>query len=233
MTNFNFKISSILVAGEFISNNFRKGFPLLKTALRTTLFRTGWYSDDHDELERIYRTLKDPWNFETSQYEQDRLNLLLEVVAQYPHESILEIGCAEGLFTDMLKEISGRVVAIDVSRTAIARAQKRSPTPQYMVASLEEFKADEKFDMVICAETLYYIKDIPGAINQLTALGRCCVVSYLERESKRLDAYFQQMPSVELKKYKVGNGISNRTITVAVWKNAGATRSSTVVEGKC
>jgi 2-polyprenyl-3-methyl-5-hydroxy-6-metoxy-1,4-benzoquinol methylase len=196
-----------------------KFLPALKSTFRAAFFRTCWYTDDHEELDRIYRNLKDPWNFETSTYEKERFALLLDEVKKYPHASILEVGCAEGLFTGMLAKHSRDIDAIDVSPTAIARAKERHPDPRFTATSLDDFHPGRKYDLVVCAETLYYIKDVAGAIEQLSALGRRCIVSYLRRESKRLDAFIQDIPSVEFREIRVGAGVSGGTMIVAAWQN--------------
>jgi SAM-dependent methyltransferase len=196
-----------------------KCLPALKSSYRAAFFRTCWYSDDHHELDRIYRSLKDPWNFESSAYERERFAILLDEVRKYPHRSILEVGCAEGVFTHMLTHHSPDITGIDVSPTAIGRARERHPAPRFVATSLDDFHPGRRFDLVVCAETLYYMKDVEGAIRKLSSVGRWCVVSYLRRESKRLDAYFREMPSAEVREVRVGSGISGGTMIVAAWEN--------------
>jgi SAM-dependent methyltransferase len=195
-----------------------KCLPALKSSFRAAFFRTCWYSDNHDELDRIYRSLKDPWNFETSAYERERFAILLDEVKRHPHGSILEVGCAEGMFTTMLTELTRDIVAIDVSPTAIARARERHPVPQFIATSLDGLDPGRKYDLVVCAETLYYIKDVAGAIEKLSAVGKRCVVSYLRRESKRLDPYLRNLRSVEFREIRVGSGVSGGTMIVAAWE---------------
>jgi 2-polyprenyl-3-methyl-5-hydroxy-6-metoxy-1,4-benzoquinol methylase len=204
---------------ESKSSLLEKCLPALKSSFRAAFFRTCWYSDNHDELDRIYRTLKDPWNFETSTYERERFAVLFDEVKKYPHDSILEVGCAEGFFTGMLAELSRDIVAIDVSPTAIARARDRYPEPQFIATSLDDFRPARKYDLVVCAETLYYIRDVAGAIEKLSAAGKWCVVSYLRRESKRLDGFIRDIRSVEFREIRVGSGMSGGTMIVAAWQN--------------
>ncbi len=190
----------------------------VKNIFRMLYFRSAWYSDDHVELERIFKTLKDPWNFESSPYEKERLKLLLAEVGQYPHGSVLEVGCAEGVFSSMLSTISDRVVGIDVSPTAVARATERCPGLTFMTSSLDAFNPGEKFDVVVCAETLYYIQDVSEAIRKISTLGRRCIVSYIQRESGRLDAEIGKIPGVEIRRYDIGAAILGRGMVVASWK---------------
>ncbi len=191
----------------------------LKNVLRTALFRSARYREDHDELELIFQALSDPWNFETSAYEQARLAWLLREVERHPHESVLEVGCAEGLFTRMLTTISPRVVGIDVSPTAVARARARCPEAICLTIGLDAFETWEPFDVVVCAETLYYVRDVGRALVKLSSLGRCCVVSYIRRESRRLDRYFERMPGVRFGRLDIGERLLLRGVNVATWSN--------------
>lgn len=218
MAEMSTKMSMLLLLCERLGRSGSRGLPSIKNIVRTLFFRQGWYSNDHAELERIFRTLKDPWNFESSPYEQERLMLLLQEVKGCPHDSILEVGCAEGVFTSMLSTLSSRVVGIDVSPTAVARARERCPDHTFFATSLESFESDEKFDLVICAETLYYIEDVPKAIRKLSSLGRRCIVSYIQRESNRLDGDIKDLPGVEFRRYEIGASLLRRGMVAAQWE---------------
>lgn len=198
-------------------------YPVLKTAWRELLYRPQWYGDTFDEFERLFRWSADPWNFETSRYEQERLQCLLGIVQQYPHDTVLEVGCAEGLFTSQLTKIAKDVVAIDVSPTALSRAKQRCPGTTFLHKSLQEFSSDCKFDLVVCSETLYYINDVEGAIDKLTSLGRHCLVSYIHREARTLDSFFLRMPLVQYTRFEKAYWLWKRAMNVAVWENNGST----------
>lgn len=198
---------------------FMDRYPMLKTALREVRHRPGWYSDSYDELEELFQWTEDPWNFQKSKYEQDRLQALLDHVKLYPHESILEVGCAEGIMTAELCKIAPHVVAIDVSPTAIARAKLRCPTVTFLQTSLHDFSWESKFDLVICAETLYYIRDVPPAIDKLSRLGKFCLVSYIHRETKQLDPYFRQMPLTSFQSFEKSYWFWKRAMSIAIWEN--------------
>ncbi len=219
MINFNFKLDLLFLAGQYITERASSIRPLIKTMTRVSRFRTGWYTDDHEELERIFQAMRDPWNFESSHYEQQRLQFLFEQVQSLPHESVCEIGCAEGIFTQKLATVCRNVTAVDVSPTAIQRAKMRNPGPTYVVNSLEKFQPEGKFDLVICAETLYYIKEVPAAIRKLSSLGRHCLVSYLERESGTLDRHFGTLPDIRLQHVEFGAGVKKKRMVYVTWTN--------------
>ncbi len=194
-------------------------YPALKTAWREVFHRPRWYGDKFHELEQLFQWSEDPWNFERSRYEQERLRVLLDHVKQYPHEKILEVGCAEGIFTAELNKIAKEVVAIDVSPTALARAKRRCPEVTFLLTNLQEFTWDSQFDIVICAETLYYIKDVAAAIQKLTSLGKYCLVSYGQSKTKRLDPYISRVPLLEYEKFEKSYWLWKRAMNIAVWEN--------------
>ncbi len=194
--------------------------PLLKTLWRELFLRPGWYADSYEELEKLFQWCEDPWNFENSAYEKERLECLLTTLKRYPHKTILEVGCAEGVFTSYLQKLDAQVVAIDVSLTALSRAKQRHPHGVFIHSSLEDFSWSTKFDMVICSETLYYMANVPEAIDKLRNLGKYCLVSYIHRESKNLDQYFFQLPLKTFERFEKSYWLWKRAMSVAVWENS-------------
>ncbi|MBI4547198.1 MAG: methyltransferase domain-containing protein [Ignavibacteriae bacterium] len=200
-------------------NKLINRLPFVKTLWREVFHRPGWYNNSYDKLEHLYQWTHDPWNFDHSEYEQERFRSLLEMINQLPHQTILEVGCAEGSFTSRLSQMAQQVIAIDVSSTAIARARQRCPSVQFFQRSLEDFVWDTKFDVVLCAETLYYLKDIHSAVQRLSSLGKFCVVSYNAGKNKRLDPFFLHMLSVKYQRYEKSNGFWKRGWTIVTWEN--------------
>lgn len=132
----------------------------------------------------IYKSLEtmaqksDPWNKTvTKQYQKKAYQNLLLLIQKVPHASILEVGCAQGDFTRELITLSSDITAIDVSESAIAVAKKNVQGVTFAVSSLEEFEHEKKFDIVICAEVLYYILDLKKALQKLSQLGKYLVTS--------------------------------------------------------
>ncbi|HVZ12416.1 MAG TPA: SAM-dependent methyltransferase [Patescibacteria group bacterium] len=137
-----------------------------------------------DRQENIYKKLEasfhiqDHWNFEKSDFEKKRFEQMLKFCNYVPHKTILEIGCAEGHFTKYLTKISQSVTAVDVSSIAIEYARKKVLEATFKVLKLEEIPIpEEKYDLVICSETLYYLLDQKGAIDYLKRLGKNLVTS--------------------------------------------------------
>ncbi|MCA1716281.1 MAG: nodulation S family protein [Actinobacteria bacterium] len=78
-------------------------------------------------FDELYAQSRDPWDFETSEYERDKYERTLSVLArrQRSYRRALEVGCSIGVFTAMLAPLCGELLAVDVSEKAITVAQQR------------------------------------------------------------------------------------------------------------
>ena len=154
------------------------------------------YTNDAAALEHLFYDRPDPWDFLTDPYEQARLARLGALVQRVPHESVLEIGCAEGVFTAWLTTVAHHVVALDVSRTACARARVRAPQATVLVQDVGVYEPDRRFDLVVCAETLYYMRDPAAVIAALQRLGSYVLISYTRHERQQLDPLVANIPTL-------------------------------------
>jgi 2-polyprenyl-3-methyl-5-hydroxy-6-metoxy-1,4-benzoquinol methylase len=140
-------------------------------------------------LERLFQKQADPWHFASSLYERNRFAKMLKLMHCVPHARILEVGCAEGHFTQHLLRLSSAVTAIDLSAEAIERAKCRAPGAQFFTSTLEDFRVEnERYDVVVCGEMLYYVDDIDAAVNKLRQLGRYLVTSTCFPSALRINA---------------------------------------------
>ena len=65
--------------------------------------------------------------------------LSLTILNQYNFNKILDIGCGKGLFTSLLKKKNNTVEGIDISSTAIKKAQASSKDINFSVGDLEHY----------------------------------------------------------------------------------------------
>jgi SAM-dependent methyltransferase len=129
------------------------------------------------EFERLYIECGDAWNYRTSSYEQEKYQCALAAALKWRRSNIaaLEIGCSIGVFSKMLASHFRHTVAIDVSLEAIRAAlayNRDTDNLKFLQVDLRSFDAAEQFDVVVCAEVLYYIvrKDahlIPERLDKL------------------------------------------------------------------
>ncbi len=76
-------------------------------------------------------------------------------------KKILDVGCGEGILQQRLCESRySRYVGIDISEVAVKRAARRQNDKNiFLTSSIEDFDTNEKFDVIIFSECLYYLQD--------------------------------------------------------------------------
>ena len=104
----------------------------------------------------------DPWDIETSDFEQRRCARLLQILSARRYAKALEIGCATGVFTHLLARVADRSVALDISATAIACARKAWTGPdstEFRVANIIEYdpRAEGPWDLVVMSDMIYFL----------------------------------------------------------------------------
>jgi SAM-dependent methyltransferase len=112
-------------------------------------FEEIWQSPDH-------------WEFDTSPFEQARARHLVEQLGSRRYGNALELGCGSGSFTRELAAIADRVLAVDISETAIERARARKLDPngvQFRIENIIELDPhqDGPWDLIVLSETIYYL----------------------------------------------------------------------------
>jgi SAM-dependent methyltransferase len=106
--------------------------------------------------------LPDPWDFEGSAYERERMARLFAMIQGRRYGRILELGCGSGHFTGLLAPIADRIVALDIAPAAIERARARGldrTAVDFRVANIMEYKpaSDGPWDLVVMTETICYL----------------------------------------------------------------------------
>ncbi len=110
--------------------------------------------------EQVFQT-PDPWNY-TSPYEQLKYEQTLSLLPDDKPSTALELACAEGLFTQMLAPKVERLIAADISSTALKRAEERCGnfgTIEFRRLDLVEDPLPQDLALIVCSEVLYYLHD--------------------------------------------------------------------------
>jgi 2-polyprenyl-3-methyl-5-hydroxy-6-metoxy-1,4-benzoquinol methylase len=139
-------------------------------------FKTG---NRRAEFETKYAESGDYFGYFTSPYELAKYSRTLQRVLELRRgrQSLLEIGCSVGAFTRMVAPEFDVVVATDIAEEALKRAAAHvGDTGQvsYVRSDLLALSLDRRFDVILCAEVLYYIPEPKGpaaaaALDQLLA----------------------------------------------------------------
>jgi SAM-dependent methyltransferase len=114
-------------------------------------------------FEDIFASNADPWSFEASPYEQAKYAHTLAALAGRHYRCGFEIGCANGILTRKLIAHCETLLAIDVSRTALAKAKARCSEVERVrfaqMAFPREGPNGDRFDLIVLSEVAYFWDD--------------------------------------------------------------------------
>jgi SAM-dependent methyltransferase len=106
-----------------------------------------------------------------------RLRFADVLLSQYNFGSALEIGCGKGTAAQFLKKHNNRVVGIDVSGTAIAKAQASFPDIDFRQMDARDVGSlDERFDLVSVQGVFAYIPDWRDVLRTIAGMTDYCLV---------------------------------------------------------
>ena len=109
-------------------------------------------------FDRLYAGDRDPWDFETSPYEQAKYDATIAALPVRPITTALEIGCSIGVLTQRLAARADHVLAVDVSGAALRTARAREiPNATFERRELPEEMPAGPFDLIVASEVLYYL----------------------------------------------------------------------------
>jgi SAM-dependent methyltransferase len=85
----------------------------------------------------------------------------------------LDVGCGEGRFCRMLKELGVKAVGIDPTKALVQHARQQDPEGEYGLGIAEALEfADRSFDLVVSYLTLIDIPDVRAAIAEMSRVLR-------------------------------------------------------------
>ena len=97
---------------------------------------------------------------------------LLRIVGDVRGKHVLDLACGEGFFSRALQVAGAMVTGTDIAPELIRIAQKTGPADiSYLVAPAERMPlSDASFDLAVCVLALQNIKNLSGALSQLSHL---------------------------------------------------------------
>lgn len=120
-----------------------------------------------DHFERLYRVHADPWHVGSAWYERRKRGLLLACLGREHYAHAFEPGCGGGDLTRRLAQRCGRVCAVDVAGSAVARCRARLAADG--IANVDVLTLDLPrgwpaippggFDLIVVSELAYYLDD--------------------------------------------------------------------------
>ena len=147
---------------------------------------------DRAYFEELYAASKDPWNFETSDYEREKYRRTLSVLGDRRFRRALEAGASIGVFTEMLAGRCDELLAVDVSEKAVAAARERLKGQDHVRVerrTLPEEMPEGQFDLIVASEVLYYFtrEEMLAMLNGFEAIlapGGALLAVHWRRETR-------------------------------------------------
>jgi trans-aconitate methyltransferase len=115
-------------------------------------------------------------NFQPERYGAQE-EALMRMLGRLRFDSVLEIGCGFGRITKLL---NGRITGIDPSLDQLlAAARLTHPGPEFVQSTIQDFRADQRWDLVLAVEVLMHIPpdDMQDVANKMRSLSRAHIVT--------------------------------------------------------
>jgi 2-polyprenyl-3-methyl-5-hydroxy-6-metoxy-1,4-benzoquinol methylase len=82
-------------------------------------------------------------------------------------DSMLEIGCANGVMTGVLARRFKKVVVVDASEYYISEIKNLYPSVECHISLIENFQTKEKFDNIVMARIMEHLEDPVGCLQKI------------------------------------------------------------------
>ena len=110
-------------------------------------------------FDKLYSKSRDPWKFETSEYEANKYAATVAALPKKHYRSAFEIGGSIGVLTQKLAQRCDALLSIDVSKLAQQQAIERCqnlPQVHFEIMSVPEQFPAQIFDLTLVSEVGYY-----------------------------------------------------------------------------
>lgn len=124
-------------------------------------------------FEGIFSQDTDPWGLASSSYEADKHAATIATLGGRRYRNALEIGCAGGVLTRRLSACCDKVLAIDISRSALSQARRRCSDRGNVAFRECDYprwaEAVDDFDLIVVSEVAYYwgAEDLVAAAERM------------------------------------------------------------------
>ncbi len=173
-------------------------------------------------FESAYADLKDPWASANPRYSYQRWkyqNLMVALPPGRRFARALDLGAGMGAFSMALTSVADDVLGLDIAQSAVDEARRRAGEQRGLHFAQGDVNAldpalDGCFDLVVVADTLYYLdrvddaslKTVASRIARLLAPGGLCLLAnhYFysgdadSRLTRRIHDAFAWSPSLDL-----------------------------------
>tara|TARA_Y100000590_G_scaffold111378_1_gene127002 strand:- start:12713 stop:13438 length:726 start_codon:yes stop_codon:yes gene_type:complete len=164
---------------------------------------------DKTEVEKFSKLSKDWWNPKGKfkplhQFNPSRIKFIKEKLISYykldtnsPEPlkkiSILDVGCGGGLLCEPLKRLGASVTGIDASKNNIEvaklHAKEMNIDINYLQCSPENFKTDNKFDVILNMEIVEHVTNVDFFIKNCSKLTKKNGIMFVATLNKNLKSF--------------------------------------------
>lgn len=151
---------------------------------RTDACADGFWSGERREeslppryFRNVYQRKRDPWGFESSEYERNKYEETLRALPDARYRCGLEVGCSIGVLTRRLAERADDLLGLDVSERALEQARARCAELEHVRFERRRVPfdmPDGEFDLMVISEVAYYWtqRDLERAASALAGKHR-------------------------------------------------------------
>jgi 2-polyprenyl-3-methyl-5-hydroxy-6-metoxy-1,4-benzoquinol methylase len=118
------------------------------------------------ELNQEFESHEDPWDYATIPLQKERIRREVEMLdavrGAARFKNALEVGCAEGMFTEKLAPLCESLLAADISSVALARARQRlqgCAHVRFVHWDLRVEPLPGDYDLIVIVHTLEYVRN--------------------------------------------------------------------------
>ena len=135
-----------------------------------------YYESRAGELDELALTYEHPQRYKRFFYES-RSRAVLDALAAWPGERILEVGCGSGRYTRDLARAHARVTATEYTPSQLAQARRTvgelAPRVEFRIEDAQALSLpDASFDKVLMSEVVEHVPDPEQAIAEATRVLR-------------------------------------------------------------
>ncbi|UTH74157.1 methyltransferase domain-containing protein [Chromobacterium sp. IIBBL 290-4] len=81
-------------------------------------------------------------------------------------DTVLDVGCGTGYFTELLHKKTTHVEGIDIAEKMIKTALELRPFIKFSIANGEEYASEKSFSLITTNSVTYYFKDLLGTFKR-------------------------------------------------------------------